>query len=111
MIYHKQVGFPPHFRRPVGRMQLKVSNYARKKSVKRGITIPSHIDFKGLDVIEVGFDGIRLNHLLVRMTHDDKYDVCIAIVLKNGWALAKTVWLCHNLDHHSTLDSTKYAQV
>lgn len=111
MIYHREIGFPTHYRRPVGRFQLIASRHANHNSVKRGITIPSHINFGNVDVIEVGFDGVRLDHILVRMVHDDNNDVCIAIALKNGKAIAKTVWLCDKWDHHSTLDSTRYAQV
>src|SRR5690606_268883 len=109
-IYHKSIGFPAHFRRPVGRFPLHLTDHVKEQSVRRGITLRSHIDFRDLDIIEAGFEGTRLNHILVRMVHDSTNDVCIAIAVNKGRMVAKSAWLCHKFDYHTTLNESPYAR-
>lgn len=109
MIYHKQLGFPKTFRRPVGRFALTMTKHILDQSTERGITVPSHVDFNRVDVIEVGFAGGRMDHLLIRFEYNDHKDICIPLAVKYGKMVAKTVWLCDTDDDHSTLNPANYA--
>lgn len=109
MIYHKDIGFPAHYRRPLGIFPITHTRHVRDQSVARGITIPSHVNFNNCEIIEVGFEGMRIDHILVRMVHDSKNDVCIPLAVKRGSMIAKTAWLCDKWDKHKTLDRSKYA--
>ena len=109
MIYHRDIGFPKNFRRPVGRAALAHSRHALRQSTERGIKIPTHIDFRYVDIIEVGIDRGRLNHLLVRMCNDHENDLCMALAIEYGKFITKTVWLNGVNDLHSTLDRSKYS--
>lgn len=111
MIFHRDIGFPAHYRRPVGRYALVITKHARRQSEARGITLSSHLDMRYANVIEVGFNGSAINHLLVRVAYDHTYDLVMAVKIERGKWILKTVWLNDINDKHTTLNRAKYATV
>lgn len=122
MIFHRDIGFPTNYRRPVGRYALVITKHARRQSEARGITLSSHLDMRYANVIEVGFKdggvaddgsvrGYGINHLLVRVAYDRTYDLVMAVKIEYGKWILKTVWLNEITDKHTTLDRAKYAAV
>lgn len=109
MIYHKDIGFPAKFRRPVGTIRPRYSMHAIRQSQLRGITIPGSIDMRYANIVEVGYSGLNLDHLLVRLAYDHDYDLAVALAYGKGRWTAKTVWLNSVNDDHGTLHRSKYA--
>ena len=111
MLYHKLIGFPVTllldtvYHRLVSYTQHAINE--AKKDRYGDIVLLKVIKFKREDIIEVETsDNINADKVLIRIPYNEKYDICLAILLKVS--LVKTLWLNDKKDSHKTLDKNKY---
>lgn len=110
MIFHRDIGFPSIFRRPVGRYRIVLSLHARARAREKNIVVPSTINLNDFDIIEIEIVKSRLVKMVIRGEYDDYDDICMAVSPENGRLFVRTVWLNHWNDTHRTLDRSKYGR-
>lgn len=114
MLYHKLIGFPPTLIiNSEYKILVKYTQHAKNEANHDrygDITLPKLIKFKKEDIIEVETsDNIIVDKVLIRIPYNEKYDICLAILL--GLGLVKTLWLNDKNDSHKTLDKNKYTKL
>lgn len=71
------------------------------------VKFPTSLCLEKYSVIEVETDdNITPIKILVRISHCQYLDICIAFIPQTG--IVKTVWLNKKTDKHLTLDRSKY---
>lgn len=109
MIYHKDIGFPSMFRRPVGSFVLILSKHALARAVEKGFDIPDRINMRDFRVIEIETSVKRVEKIVMRGGYDDNRDIVLVVIpQRNGSFYVKTAWLNNKNDLHFTLDVSKY---
>lgn len=111
MLYHKLIGFPSTLIINSDYKILVTYTQHAKNEAKKDrygdIVLPQLVKFKKEDIIEIETsDNIIVDKVLIRIQYDEKYDICLAILL--GIGLVKTLWLNDKKDSHKTLDKNKY---
>ncbi len=111
-LYHYQIGFPKDVRFPFDVMKpvsLNLSRHAQKASQNDrygAFTIPSTIDLKTGQIIELGVTGKTITKLVFRTSYDQTRDIIIVFCTENG--LVKTAWINLKTDKHLTLRRELY---
>jgi hypothetical protein len=110
-VYHRDIGFPPEFVKPTGRVPIFYGAHARNaaQNDRYGrIRLQYSINLNNFDVIEVAFNSGDVVKYLFRGGYDKDYDLCIVLMPSARKWFCKTVWLNSKTDRHNTLDVTKY---
>jgi hypothetical protein len=105
-LYHKDIYFPTVALNSC--MLLDYSRHALEQSSRHGhtISLPAYVDLRKVDVVEVGIEGGKVVHALVRVPYNEREDLVMAICVCKR--LVKTVWLNNKNDQHGTLDTSRY---
>lgn len=106
--YHRDIALP-NVPLPRGTFRLSYTRHARKaaRTDRYGqIRLPAVLDTERCQLVIVELRGGRVAQLVYRTPHDPEYDLVLAVALP-GWVVV-TVWLNHRLDHHATLDRSRY---
>jgi hypothetical protein len=113
VLYHKDIGFPDDINLPQGFnpvMELSYGSHARKESMqdKYGeMKLPSRIDVRKGDTIEIGVTGKTVTKMVIRFSYDSERDLIMVIIPSSHFV--KTVWFNLKTDQHKTLDRSKYS--
>ena len=110
MIYHKEIGFPRCYRRPVGKYATALSRHARTREVEKGFRVPAIVDLSKFDVIEIEMSNGIVTKMVIRGEYSDWYDIVLVVIPRSHGLFVKTAWLNEWDDNHSTLDASKYAR-
>lgn len=110
-LHHRDIGFPPEFRKPNERIPLVYSYHARQASRSRDIRILKGITLARFDVIEIEVVEGQTVKMVVRGAYDDQNDICLVISQDGSRWVVRTVWLNDKADLHNTLDHTRYERV
>jgi len=118
-LYHKDIGFPDAVQKSISGAQdrgisfpLSYGSHAREQafSDRYGkISLPKKLNVAEAEAIEVQVINNKLHKILWRTDHDNENDICLAVLMENGFV--KTVWLNEKNDLHATLDHSKYKEV
>lgn len=111
-LYHKEIGFPDGIRMPAGFnpvVRLSYSGHAQAEANDRygQLKLPSVIDVRKADVVEMGVTGKTVTKIVARMPYDNEKDIVIVFLPDSG--RVKTVWANLKTDKHKTLDRSKYS--
>lgn len=115
MLFNVQLGYPRWLKGtiPTGKKTIVFGEHARERMFdKGGLRLPSSciFDFSLFRVVEIETAGRIITKMVVRKTHNDEFDLCMAIIPKTkGVWFAKTVWLNRVDDNHSTLDTSRFS--
>lgn len=110
-LYHAKLGLPTGVRLPYGVIQLVYSEHAKRAAFERGITsLPDYLDLSRCRIIEVETDGRKAVKVVYRLSHNERLDLVIVVLLKATY-LVKTVWVNDKNDSHKTLCEAKYEKV
>jgi hypothetical protein len=75
------------------------------------ITPPTSIRFSLADIIEVETNNFGVaRKLVVRLSYNDKLDICLVIIPDGVEGIVKTVWINEKNDKHVTLRREIYAK-
>ena len=110
MIYHKEIGFPRAYIKPVGKKPTLLSRHAKDRSAEKGFVIPETVDMNDFDVIEIEWFAGAIAKLVIRGEYDNYDDIVMAVVPKGNAFFVKTAWLNAWDDTHKTLDVSKYGR-
>lgn len=108
--YHAKIGFPSTYRRPVGSVRLSQTKHAAVMADERGITIPTHINFRYANIFEIDMNGNKVSKVVFRSIYDRYNDICMAVSLERGKAVVITAWLNSVSDNHTTLHHSRYSR-
>lgn len=112
-LYHKDIGFPDNLTMPRGFnpvVRLRYGGHSRQAAFedRYGILkLPSEVDLRKGETVEVGTVGNVVTKLVMRFPHDDKIDLVMVIQPADGFV--RTVWANEKNDQHKTLNRSKYA--
>jgi hypothetical protein len=109
--YHRDIALP-NVPLPRGTFRLRYTRHARKAACtdRYGqIRLPHNLDTERCELVIVELRDGRVAQLVYRTRHDAEYDLVLVVALP-GWKVV-TVWLNHFLDHHATLDRSRYVQL
>lgn len=112
MLFHADIYFPEYVRGilPKGKQKLKYTKHAIREAQvdKYGtITLPRFIDFDASQIIEVELND-KLKKFVVRLSLDERRDVCLVVKQERSAWILITVWSNLKSDRHKTLDKSKY---
>ena len=110
MIYHKEIGFPRGYTKPVGKKPTLLSRHAKDRSAEKGFVIPENVEMNDFDVIEIEMFAGKVTKMVIRGEYDNYDDICIVVVPKGNAFFVKTAWLNAWDDTHKTLDVSKYGR-
>lgn len=105
-FYNKAVNLTPALAASfVGQFNIQLTKHALEaaNSDRFGlIRLPEKLDVKFSDIVEVRVIGGRPASALIRISHDEKHDLCLPVVpVSAGWVRAVSCWLNRKDDNHS----------
>ncbi len=111
-LFHRDIGFPPGFKRPVNLIMVAYSEHAMRaaKDDRYGeIPLPSRIRLSDFEPVEIAMDERRVTKYVMRGELDETRDWVIVLNPRGSrpW-LARTVWINERDDNHGTLDESRY---
>lgn len=112
LLYHKDIGFPINTKLPTGKfLFFGYSHHAvnASKDDRYGeFTLPRPliIDFKEVDIFELGISNDAIVKVGCRMPCNELYDISYVVSMTSKSVI--TLWLNEKGDIHQTLDSSRY---
>jgi hypothetical protein len=101
--YHKDIGLPRDYQRPIAGLTLTYSRHATDRSREKGIALPATLP--ACEVIEVTLDHATAVKWVIRFALTTDTDL-VLVLLPDGFV--KTAWTNDKRDNHRTLDHSKY---
>ncbi len=113
-LFHREIHMPARIAN-LGETTIapKVTRHATEAALSDRygrIQIPSHITFRGSDVVEAETVNGALSKVVVRKSYDATRDAIFAIGIDKGQTFLKTVWFNLKSDSHKTLRKEMYAR-
>lgn len=109
--YHSLIGFPAHYVRPVGIVNLIHTRHAISRSRVKGFELPDKVNLNHGKIIEISMRGQRLVQIVIRMHYSVTHDIVLVIAFDGPKRLLKTAWLNEKNDEHRTLNHAIYETV
>ena len=114
MLYNVATGIPKYVKGsvPTGIKEIKYSRHAENRFYDKNghIQPPQFLNFAECALVEVTMIGNVVDKVVLRKGYNETHDL-VAVVIptshKKVW-FAKTVWLNHKTDNHSTLDKSRF---
>lgn len=100
-LYHKNI-YMPKFKIQEPIVELTPTRH----SEQRGLNLPTVLDLRKVDVVEMEVRDNQIVKMLVRVKYDNYNHLVMAIALPE--CVIKTAWKNSSDDQHSTLDVSKY---
>lgn len=115
-LFHRDLGFPAVVETLFGK---KLTFRFTRHSLRSCLTDsygtfipPKEVTVAPGQIVEADTDGATIYKIVLRIPHDEKFDLCIALMPNiGGESLVKTCWLNRVSDRHITLDKSKYQMV
>lgn len=108
MLYHYQVGFPPHIK--FGEIYgLRASAHAMREAHGDrygSFVIPTYFRPSDWRIVEIETQDGLLHKIVARRPLDDDRDIVMVILPREK--VIKTVWINERKDRHKTLNRQRY---
>jgi len=109
MKFHKEIGFPDRIDIPTGRISVNPTDHSKNRSDnhKHGeFDIPNEVFVHEDDVIELKTRNGNLWRMLIRVSYNETYDICIVLNVNTNEVV--TAWRNRVTDTHDILDTSEY---